>query len=69
MKNRKSIPVVEEVEGFVHIRRIAEETGLPISFFYRRSQRGTLPGMTRLGRFILVHRQTFYDALRKGGIK
>jgi hypothetical protein len=68
-RKRDRLPILDEVEGYVSLSRIAEETNLPMSFYYDRSRRGTLPGMTRLGRFILVHRQTFYDALRQGGIK
>lgn len=48
---------------------LAEELGLPVSRLYEDSRSNRIPGQARYGKYILVHRPTFFAALRGGELQ
>lgn len=59
----------EKHEQLATLRQIAEESQLPISWFYQRSRRGALPGLRRFGRHCRVDRREFSQALKEGLVR
>ena len=52
------------------LAEMRKETGIESSsWWYRRTMRGTLPGLRRLGRHIRVSRAEFFAALERGEVK
>lgn len=56
-------------EKLATLQQIADESQIPISWFYERTRRNELPGLRRLGKHCRVDRQEFFAALRRGGIR
>lgn len=48
---------------------MAQLTGLPVSWFYTRTRKGTIPGQRRLGRHVRIDMVQFLEALEKGKIE
>lgn len=55
-------------EKLAKLQQIADESQLPISWFYERSRRNALPGLRRFGKHCRIDRREFFSALREGGI-
>lgn len=48
------------------IRALAAELDIPPSRLYEESRFDRIPGQARFGKYVLVHRPTFFEALRQG---
>jgi len=61
----------ENVGGntWLTLRQLANEGNIPLSWLYDRSRRDALPGQYRLGKYIRVNREEFFNALREGRVK
>ena len=51
------------------IQELANATGTNQNFWYQRSRRGLIPGQRRIGRFLRIDSDVFYEALQKGEIR
>ena len=55
----------ETTPTLLTIPQIAALTQTKSSFWYERSRRDQIPGLVRIGKFVRVDRERFYEALRE----
>jgi len=57
------------IQTLLSLRQLAQEANIPLSWLYDRSRRDALPGQYRVGKYVRVNRDEFFNALREGRVK
>jgi predicted DNA-binding transcriptional regulator AlpA len=58
-----------EFGDLLTIPELALLTKIPCSWLYERTRHNSLPGMVRIGKYIRVVREPFFEALRRGEVR